>query len=49
MLEKLKDAVLEANLELPRRNLVIYDWGNFSGVDRDNGMIVIKPSGIPSA
>ena len=47
MLEELKDAVLEANLELPRRNLVIYDWGNVSGVDRDKGMIVIKPSGIP--
>lgn len=47
MLEELKDAVLEANLELPKRKLVIYDWGNVSGVDRDKGMIVIKPSGIP--
>ncbi len=47
MLEELKDAVLEANLELPKRNLVIYTWGNVSGVDRDKGMIVIKPSGVP--
>jgi len=46
MLEELKDAVLEANLELPRRNLVIYDWGNASGIDRDKGLIVIKPKGV---
>jgi L-ribulose-5-phosphate 4-epimerase len=47
MLEKLKKAVLAANLELPRRNLVIYSWGNVSGIDRENGYIVIKPAGIP--
>jgi len=47
MLEELKDCVLEANLELPRRNLVIYDWGNVSGIDRDKGLIVIKPRGVP--
>lgn len=47
MLEELKDAVLEANLELPRRHLVIYDWGNVSGIDRDKGLIVIKPRGVP--
>jgi len=47
VLEELKDAVLEANLELPRRHLVIYDWGNVSGIDRDKGLIVIKPRGVP--
>jgi len=47
VLEELKNAVLEANLQLPKRNLVIYTWGNVSGVDRDKGMIVIKPSGVP--
>jgi len=47
VLEELKDVVLEANLELPRRHLVIYDWGNVSGIDRDKGLIVIKPRGVP--
>ncbi len=47
MLKDLKDAVLEANLELPRRGLVTYTWGNVSGIDRKEGFIVIKPSGIP--
>ncbi len=47
MLEVLKKQVLEANLELPRRNLVIYTWGNVSGIDREQGLIVIKPSGVP--
>jgi len=46
MLEKLKIRVLEANLELPRRNLVVYTWGNVSGIDRDSGYIVIKASGV---
>lgn len=47
MLEKLKQAVLEANLELPKRGLVTYTWGNASGFDRDKKLVVIKPSGIP--
>jgi len=47
MLESLKQAVLEANLELPYRGLVTYTWGNVSGMDRESGLIVIKPSGIP--
>lgn len=46
MLEKLKEQVLEANLELDRRNLVIYTWGNVSGIDREKGLVVIKPSGV---
>ncbi|WP_139903129.1 L-ribulose-5-phosphate 4-epimerase [Clostridium thermarum] len=47
MLESLKQAVLEANLELPKRGLVTYTWGNVSGIDRNAGLIVIKPSGVP--
>ena len=47
MLEKLKKDVFEANLELVRQNLVIYTWGNVSGIDRNTGLIVIKPSGVP--
>lgn len=47
MLEELKQKVLEANLELPKRNLVIFTWGNVSGIDREKGLIVIKPSGVP--
>lgn len=47
MLEHLKEAVLEANLELPKRGLVTYTWGNVSGIDREKGLIVIKPSGVP--
>ncbi len=46
MLETLKERVLEANLELNRRNLVIYTWGNASGIDRDQQLVVIKPSGV---
>ncbi len=46
MLEALKEAVLEANLELPKKNLVTYTWGNVSGIDREKGLIVIKPSGV---
>lgn len=46
MLEKLKLAVYEANMELPQRNLVTYTWGNASGISREEGMIVIKPSGV---
>ncbi|HEY4785784.1 MAG TPA: L-ribulose-5-phosphate 4-epimerase [Bacteroidales bacterium] len=46
MLEKLKKDVLEANLELVRKGLVVYTWGNVSGIDREQGLIVIKPSGV---
>ena len=46
MLEELRKAVWEANMELPRRNLVTYTWGNVSGIDREKGLIVIKPSGV---
>ncbi|GAB6085096.1 L-ribulose-5-phosphate 4-epimerase [Alkaliphilus crotonatoxidans] len=46
MLAKLKKEVLEANLELVKRGLVVYTWGNVSGIDRENNLIVIKPSGI---
>lgn len=49
MLEELKKQVCEANLELVRRGVVIYTWGNVSGVDRENGLMVIKPSGIDYA
>lgn len=47
MLEQLKYAVLEANLQLPARGLVTYTWGNVSGIDRESGLVVIKPSGVP--
>ncbi len=46
MLEQLKEQVLEANLELQRQGLVIYTWGNVSGIDRESGYVVIKPSGV---
>lgn len=46
MLEKLKQEVLDANLELPKQGLVVYTWGNVSGIDREQGLIVIKPSGV---
>jgi L-ribulose-5-phosphate 4-epimerase len=45
-IDELKQAVLEANLALPRYQLVTLTWGNVSGVDRDQGLVVIKPSGI---
>ncbi len=47
MLEKLKAEVCEANLDLVREGLVIQTWGNVSGVDRERGLMVIKPSGVP--
>lgn len=47
MLESLREEVLEANLELVRRGLVLYTFGNASGIDRGNGLVVIKPSGVP--
>ena len=46
MLEALKQQVLHANLELVRHRLVVFTWGNVSGIDRDSGLIVIKPSGV---
>lgn len=46
MLEKLKQSVYEANMELPRRGLVTYTWGNVSSIDREKGLVVIKPSGV---
>jgi len=46
LLKKLREEVLEANLELVKRGLVLYTFGNASGVDRDQGLVVIKPSGV---
>ncbi len=46
MLEALKQEVYEANLLLPKHNLVTFTWGNVSGVDREQGLMVIKPSGV---
>jgi L-ribulose-5-phosphate 4-epimerase len=46
MLEELKQQVLEANLDLPRYHLVTFTWGNVSAVDRERGLLVIKPSGV---
>ena len=46
MLEELKKQVYEANMELPHRGLVTYTWGNVSGIDRERGLVVIKPSGV---
>jgi L-ribulose-5-phosphate 4-epimerase len=47
MLESLREQVLEANLELVRRGLVLYTFGNVSGISREDGLVVIKPSGVP--
>jgi L-ribulose-5-phosphate 4-epimerase len=47
MLEKLKEQVFQANLDLKKHRLVIYTWGNVSGIDREQGLVVIKPGGIP--
>ncbi len=47
MLEELKKQVCEANLLLPRHGLVTFTWGNVSGIDRETGYVVIKPSGLP--
>jgi L-ribulose-5-phosphate 4-epimerase len=46
MLEQLKQSVCEANLQLQKHNLVIYSWGNVSGIDRSAGIVAIKPSGV---
>ncbi|MBP1539506.1 MAG: L-ribulose-5-phosphate 4-epimerase [Prevotella sp.] len=45
-IEELKEEVFRANLELVRQGLVIYTWGNVSGIDRERGLVVIKPSGV---
>jgi L-ribulose-5-phosphate 4-epimerase len=47
MLEELKKQVFEANLDLVKHGLVIFTWGNVSGIDREKGLVVIKPSGVP--
>ncbi len=46
MLEELKRQVLAANLLLPKHGLVTFTWGNVSGIDRERGLVVIKPSGV---
>jgi L-ribulose-5-phosphate 4-epimerase len=46
MLEELKQQVLEANLDLVKHGLVIFTWGNVSAIDRNTGLVVIKPSGV---
>lgn len=46
MLEDLKQAVYEANMLLPKYDLVTFTWGNVSGIDREKGLVVIKPSGV---
>jgi len=48
-LNELKQAVLEANLDLVKKNLVMFTWGNVSGIDRANGIFAIKPSGVDYA
>ena len=47
MLRKLKEQVFQANLLLPKHGLVTFTWGNVSGIDREKGLVVIKPSGVP--
>ena len=46
MLEQLKEQVYEANMMLPKYGLVTFTWGNVSAIDREGGLVVIKPSGI---
>ena len=46
MLEELKQKVYEANMMLPKNGLVVFTWGNVSGIDREKGFMVIKPSGV---
>ncbi|WEV38871.1 L-ribulose-5-phosphate 4-epimerase [Lactobacillus sp. ESL0680] len=47
MLEQLKEEVYQANMSLPKLNLVTFTWGNVSGINREAGLYVIKPSGVP--
>ncbi|MCI8464931.1 MAG: L-ribulose-5-phosphate 4-epimerase [Lachnospiraceae bacterium] len=49
MLEGLKEKVYRANMELPEFGLVVYTWGNVSAIDRESGLVVIKPSGVDYA
>lgn len=49
MLKELRQAVYQANMELPRRGLVTSTWGNASGIDRETGILLIKPSGVEYA
>lgn len=49
MLEQLKEEVFQANMLLPKYHLVTFTWGNVSGVDREKGLVVIKPSGVEYA
>ena len=46
MLERLKEQVFRANLLLPKHGLITFTWGNVSGIDREQGLVVIKPSGV---
>ena len=46
MLEQLKEQVFRANLLLPKHGLITFTWGNVSGIDREQGLVVIKPSGV---
>lgn len=46
MLEKLKEEIYQANMQLPELDLVTFTWGNVSGIDRKKGLFVIKPSGV---
>ena len=46
MLKALKEQVLKANLALPKHDLVTFTWGNVSAIDRESGLIAIKPSGV---
>jgi L-ribulose-5-phosphate 4-epimerase len=46
MLEKLKEEVYQANIDLVKHGLVIFTWGNVSGIEREKGLVVIKPSGV---
>lgn len=47
MLEEIRKEVYEANVELQKQGLVLYTWGNASQIDRERGLVVIKPSGVP--
>ena len=46
MLEEFKEQVFQANLLLPKHGLVTFTWGNVSGINRKEGLVVIKPSGV---
>ena len=46
MLEALKERVFQANLDLVKHGLVLFTWGNVSAIDRETGLVVIKPSGV---